>query len=105
MADISLSQLVLAMAERAPDPSRVPALLALTLDALDLPTQDTYTPPQVLAIGTHLLQVEAGALAAVKPPAGDTKLMWETTGALASLLLEASQDLATDGGVRKGEPR
>ena len=67
MADVSIAQILGKMAEKI-EMEQAEELLALALEHLDIPVQETYTPAQVVAIGTAIADAQRAALAASDIP-------------------------------------
>ncbi|MDB5098046.1 MAG: hypothetical protein JWM80_2467 [Cyanobacteria bacterium RYN_339] len=62
MPDIGIVQILDKLAERL-EPAKAEELLALALEQLGLPVQDTYTPAQVMSIGAAIADAQRATLA------------------------------------------
>ncbi len=62
MANVSIGQILDKLCEKL-DADKAEELLAIALEQLDLPVQDSYTPAQVVAIGTSIADAQRAILA------------------------------------------
>lgn len=67
MATVSIG-LILDKLGQTLDPDKAEELLALALETLDLPVRDSYTPAEVVAIGTSIADAQRAILAASDLP-------------------------------------
>lgn len=67
MANVKLGQILAKLGEKL-EPEKAEELLALALEQLDMPVQDSYTPAQVVAIGTAIADAQRALLAASEVP-------------------------------------
>ena len=67
MANVTLGQILAKLGEKL-EQEKAEELLALALEQLDMPVQESYTPAQVVAIGTSIADAQRALLASSDIP-------------------------------------